>query len=539
MHDDAFADRLLAAARRAAAAALGADALADGELLAALDVVGTLRRLADAAGAALSAEVAARSAAGDEATLARRMGARSPATLVAETARIDPATAAAWVASGTATAPRTSLLGERLPEAHPAAARALGAGSIDAATARIVIATVEQCCGGGIVGGRAGEAAVEAAAVEAAAVEAEIVRHATTLSPRDAARLCRQVLACHAPEDTDAREAALRARRGLRIVQLPDGITRIGIDADPESAGYLLTALDARTAPRRRVRFVDPGDGASGASGGGTSGCGTSGCSTGSCGCGDAGASGCGASGCGASGCGANSARADNAPGDHAPAADDTRNLAQRRLDALVDIAREAIGRDPGELAGAAVTMLVTVPLVALTAGLNTTGLNTTGLSPTGPSDTAGCDTAGCGTAAIAGVDEPIGAATARRLAAAADIIPVVLGGPSEPLDLGQSQRLFSPAQRRALALRDGGCTWPGCNAPPSWCEAAHLVPWYAGGPTDLDNAALLCRWHHTVYDTDGWQMERRGGIPWFIPPPWVDSSLAPRRGGRPRPTAA
>ena len=64
-------------------------------------------------------------------------------------------------------------------------------------------------------------------------------------------------------------------------------------------------------------------------------------------------------------------------------------------------------------------------------------------------------------------------------------------------LQLGRSQRLFTSVQRRALALRDEGCRASGCRMPPSWCEAHHVRPWEAGGPTDIENGILLCTYHH------------------------------------------
>jgi hypothetical protein len=195
------------------------------------------------------------------------------------------------------------------------------------------------------------------------------------------------------------------------------------------------------------------------------------------------------------------------------PSIDDDRTLAQQRVDALTSMARESLAADPGAVGGTAVTMLVTVPLETLQSGV--------------------------GVAQIAGVDEPICAGTARRLAADAQLIPVVLGTASEPLDLGRNARLYSEAQRRALAVRDGGCVWPGCDAPPAWCEVAHLTAWILDGPTDLDNGALMCRGHHHRFDRDGWQLERRDGIPYLIPPPWLDAARTPRRGGRILATAA
>lgn len=74
-----------------------------------------------------------------------------------------------------------------------------------------------------------------------------------------------------------------------------------------------------------------------------------------------------------------------------------------------------------------------------------------------------------------------------------------MLGTAGQVLDWGAARRLFTPAQTKRLWLRDGGCTYPGCTAPPSWADAHHLVHWADGGRTDLDNAALLCGRHHTI----------------------------------------
>ena len=100
-----------------------------------------------------------------------------------------------------------------------------------------------------------------------------------------------------------------------------------------------------------------------------------------------------------------------------------------------------------------------------------------------------------------------ITAGEARRLACEAGIVPAVLGGASQVLDLGRTRRFHTPAQRLALALRDGGCTAEGCDLPPAACHAHHDTPWSRGGPTNLDDARLLCHRHHRVihdarYDT-------------------------------------
>jgi hypothetical protein len=195
------------------------------------------------------------------------------------------------------------------------------------------------------------------------------------------------------------------------------------------------------------------------------------------------------------------------------PVEADMRPLGQRRHDALVAIMRESLAHDNGRVAGVSVTLGVTMTLDALVSGL--------------------------GKAKIAGVDEPITASAARRLAADAEIIPVVLGSESVPLDMGRAVRLATEPQRNALAIRDGGCIWPMCDQPPGWCEVAHLISWAVGGSTDLDNLMLLCPFHHRCFDNEGWELQSIAGERYLIPPAWVDSARIPRRAGKPRELAA
>ena len=97
-----------------------------------------------------------------------------------------------------------------------------------------------------------------------------------------------------------------------------------------------------------------------------------------------------------------------------------------------------------------------------------------------------------------------------RRVACDAALIPHVLGTAGEDLDLGRVVRLFTRAQRRRLWRRDRGCTYPGCTAPAAWAKAHHVLHWVDGGPSDIDNAALLCQRHHTfVHDRRLWAQVR------------------------------
>ena len=92
-----------------------------------------------------------------------------------------------------------------------------------------------------------------------------------------------------------------------------------------------------------------------------------------------------------------------------------------------------------------------------------------------------------------------------RRLACQAGILPAVMGGESEVLDLGRESRLFKPHQRKAMNLRDKECTTVGCSVPAEFCDAHHKVPWSKGGKTDLKDGKLLCPFpHHRAHDP-GW----------------------------------
>ncbi len=126
-----------------------------------------------------------------------------------------------------------------------------------------------------------------------------------------------------------------------------------------------------------------------------------------------------------------------------------------------------------------------------------------------------------------------------RRLACNAGILPIVLSGESKILDLGTSRRLFDRYQRMALATRDQGCVFPGCERPPAWCEAHHRLPWSQGGATDIDNGCLLCSFHHHLIHQGEWDLTLApDGITDVIPPARIDPQRKPIRHQRfkPRP---
>lgn len=117
-----------------------------------------------------------------------------------------------------------------------------------------------------------------------------------------------------------------------------------------------------------------------------------------------------------------------------------------------------------------------------------------------------------------------------RMLACDAAVIPIVMNGDGQPLDVGRVNRTVPDGLRRAVAARDRGCAHPGCGRTASWCEIHHIREWSALGETKLDNLVMLCRQHHRLLHHSQWVVRIRDGLPEFIPPRWVDKDQVPRR---------
>ncbi|WP_442543135.1 DUF222 domain-containing protein [Arthrobacter sp. KN11-1C] len=124
----------------------------------------------------------------------------------------------------------------------------------------------------------------------------------------------------------------------------------------------------------------------------------------------------------------------------------------------------------------------------------------------------------------------PVAAATLRKIACDADIIPVVLGGEGQVLDVGRSSRIFPAHIRKAITARDKGCAFPSCTMPAPWCEAHHITYWSRGGSSSVDNGVLLCSHHHHLIHKEEWHIQVQAGVPWFIPPPHIDPRQKPRK---------
>ena len=135
----------------------------------------------------------------------------------------------------------------------------------------------------------------------------------------------------------------------------------------------------------------------------------------------------------------------------------------------------------------------------------------------------------GAGAARLEGQRERISVPTAQRLACEGATVAVAIDSSGQPLDVGREQRLYTRRQRIALSVRDSGCRWPGCERPPSWCEAHHIKHWARdGGRTDTADGILLCRHHHLLAHNNGWEISRDAADFALIPPSDIDPMRTP-----------
>jgi hypothetical protein len=208
--------------------------------------------------------------------------------------------------------------------------------------------------------------------------------------------------------------------------------------------------------------------------------------------------------------------------------AEDDRSGSQRCADALTELARRTLegGRLP-QTGGVRPQLTVTIELASLLAAEGGLPGGDGGLAGPLPAETArrlACDATltrvlvtrhphqhhrHTGRDGDGDRDGGPGGLTARLQTALALLPPALGGAPTQPLEVGRATRVVSAAQRAALAVRDGGCVFPGCDRPLAWCDAHHLRHWLHGGPTDLANLALLCRAHHRAVHEGGWHLHR------------------------------
>ena len=108
-------------------------------------------------------------------------------------------------------------------------------------------------------------------------------------------------------------------------------------------------------------------------------------------------------------------------------------------------------------------------------------------------------------------------------LSCTAAVQRLLLDPNGQPLHLGRAARLATGSQRRAAAVRDGGCVIPYCACPAEDTDLHHLIHWALGGLTDLSNLVSLCGRHHQETHAGTWRIQIRDGVVWVQPPPWID----------------
>ncbi|WP_147304034.1 HNH endonuclease signature motif containing protein, partial [Subtercola boreus] len=275
------------------------------------------------------------------------------------------------------------------------------------------------------------------------------------------------------PDGAEPTEAQLHDRRHLTLVTEKTGMTKLTGLLPPTAAGHLRAALEPFTSPRIPT-FTDPTHTDTDTSD-----------PTGTTGEGDP---------------------ADG--GEVEPLLRDTRTRGQKLADGLLQLVTTAAGLPTmPRLNGAAPTVNVHATLEDVISGR--------------------------GIGWIDGLTEPVPASTIETLLCHSDVITTLFGEHGQVLQHGKTRRLFTAAQNRALAARDGGCVWPSCDAPPSWCESHHVEGWqtktHQPGRTDLDNGALLCHFHHSHVHKTRWKLVMQNGTPHLIPPDWLDWRQTPR----------
>ena len=197
----------------------------------------------------------------------------------------------------------------------------------------------------------------------------------------------------------------------------------------------------------------------------------------------------------------------------HSEALLDQRTRTQKTHDALAMIINTAArsGEFP-QIGGAAPTLVVSV--------------------------TAEDYAAGAGWATVVNTGDRIPARVAAQTGCAGGVQRVLFDENGRIAALGTSARIFNALQRRAIALRDGGCIIPGCAVPASWCEIHHVIEHAHGGPTHTDNGVLLCWWHHRNLHLSEWRIRITHGTPEVRGPTWWDHEQRWHPASIPRPHA-
>ncbi|MBX3310824.1 MAG: DUF222 domain-containing protein [Cryobacterium sp.] len=274
------------------------------------------------------------------------------------------------------------------------------------------------------------------------------------------------------------REQLAYSQRSLRRSMRPNGLSRYTLDPDLEMSAWLDDVYDKLTSPRRGgPRFVDLGD----------------------------------------------RAWADDI-------ATDTRTTEQYLHDAFLGLLRKGVDADRADARAESSRAEGSRTAGSRSAARRTPRIVGSRLPAVRILVTEESLRTRTGHGRIEGISTPVSIETVERQICVSGTIPIKFGRDGNVIDLGREARLFTPHQKIALAARDGGCMFPGCDRPASWTEAHHIRHWKRdGGNTDVADGILLCRHHHMLVHNNHWEIIRKHAKYWLIPPPDVDPKQHPR----------
>lgn len=441
--------------------------LPDAEIVVVLQELAARRRVLDAALVEVAGELLRREDESPRAeTVSRKAGFRNLPAMLEQVLGVPFGQASTLVGVAGSTRERMTFTGECIPPKYPEVSRALGAGLVSVAQASAITKGLDR------TGGRVDVVDLDRA-------ECELVASACGLNPEDEQPAVPKVLEVQAamwvsyldPDGVEPRAEKIAEERGLWISRRADGAVAGKFVATPEAADLLISVLDAVLSPRRPVEFraaTECGEPLAPTQGP-TPGAGELPLAPGE--------------GRG----GRDSERESELEGLRDGPCDggrenpelplmDSRSIEQKRIDALEMIVRcYAESPDAPRTGGEAPTIVIVTTRRGLAGNAES------------PEDLPHLEHTG----------QPVPPSFAAQVICDGFIRISTRDTNGEILNQGRKQRLFTPVQRRAIAVRDRQCRAPGCSAPVRWCEVHHAVPWSQGGPTDVRDGVLLCSFHH------------------------------------------
>jgi hypothetical protein len=508
-------------------AAASVAALSDEELLREVVDTEAVGRVVDGLRATLAGEVADRSRWElGQAGLGYRYGDRKAPLFLARLTGATRADAARRIRLGTALRAPTTLDGTPLPPPFPELTEAVTCGRVGVEAALAIATTM-------------GDAARTAPPEDITAAVHELVAAAADGEPADGIRgqalVWREVLD---PDGAQPRDEVLRGKRAFRLGRERDGLTPFSGTLDPLRAALVRAAMEEGNRPGIEPRYLAEEDRTD------------------------------------------RTVEVEQPDGTIAVIAKDPRTREQRQCDTLLGLIEAGLrttGTGPNGFRHTT-EVVVVVSAGDLTPGLiDTTATPTnalarseaeTGTTPgTGEDADADADTdadsdAGQGSAGdweavtgrrtgtpctdappdctttattdssdgtrpgvgwIDGGEEPVSTATVEELICSHGYRIQTVGPDGEILHQSKHHRYFTARQIRALAVRDGGCVWPGCDAPPTHCDAHHVQEFALGGNTRTHNGVLLCTHHHHMLHNSPYRIRIHHGRPQMLAPTWID----------------